>query len=50
MADMFLMKKNEGRLEVMIDGRVLGHCKAEVAYKLVETVERSKRTNNGQKI
>lgn len=50
MADMFLMKKNEGRLEVMIDGRVSGHCKAEVAYKLVETVERSKRTNNGQKI
>lgn len=43
-------EKNEGRLEVMIDGRVSGHCKAEVAYKLVETVERSKRTNNGQKI
>lgn len=50
MADMFLMKKNEGRLEAMIDGRVLGHCKAEVIYKLVETVERSERTNNGQNI
>lgn len=32
-------KKNEGLLEVMIDDEILGYCKAEEAYKLVEIIE-----------
>lgn len=43
-------EKNEGLLEAAIDDKVLGHLKAEEAYKLVEIIEWSERANNGQKI
>lgn len=46
MADMFL-EKNEGLLEVMFDDGIIGHCKAEQAYKLVEIIEWSEKANNG---
>ena len=32
-------EKNEGLLEVMLDGEILGYCKAKEAYKLVEVIE-----------
>lgn len=32
-------EKNEGLLEVMLDGEILGYCKAEESYKLVEVIE-----------
>lgn len=34
-----LNEKNEGLLEVMLDGEILGYCKATESYKLVETIE-----------
>lgn len=43
-------EKNEGLLEIMFDGKIMGHSKAEEAYKIVELIEWSERTNNGQKI
>lgn len=46
----FFNEKNEGRLEVMIDDKVIGHLNAEKAYMLVEAIEWSERANNGQKI
>ncbi len=45
-----LGEKNEGLLEVIIDDGIIGYCKAKKAYKLVEIIEWSARTNNGQKI
>lgn len=50
MADMILMKKNEGLLEIMFDGKIMGHCKAEETYMIVEIIELSERANNGKKI
>lgn len=43
-------EKNEGLLEVELDGEILGYCKAKKSYKLVEIIEWSEKTNNGQKI
>lgn len=38
--------KNKGLLEIMFEGEVLGHRKAEETYKLVEIIELSERANN----
>lgn len=43
-------EKNKGLLEIMYDGGVLGHLKAEEAYKIVEIIELSERANDGKKI
>lgn len=43
-------KKNEGLLEVMLDGDIIEYCKAEESYKLVEIVEWSERANNEKNI
>ena len=43
-------EKNKGLLEVMFGGDVIGHCKAEEAYKLVEIIEWSERADNVQEI
>lgn len=45
-----MWEKNEGLLEAMIDGKVLGHLKAEEAYILVKAIEGSETANNGKKI
>lgn len=50
MADIPCGKKNEGLLEAMIDGEVIGHLKAEEAYVLVKAIEGSERAKNGKKI
>lgn len=44
------MKKNEGLLEVMLDDEVLGYCKAEESYKLVEIIEWSEKASNEKNI
>lgn len=46
----FFNEKNKGRLEVMIDDKVIGHLNAEKAYMLVEAIEWSERANNGKEI
>lgn len=46
----FFGEKNEGLLEVMLDGEILRYCKAKESYKLVEIIEWSEKTNNGKKI
>lgn len=43
-------KKNEGLLEVMLDDEVLGYCKAEESYKLVEIIEWSEKASNEKNI
>lgn len=43
-------EKNEGLLEVMLDDEVLGYCKAEESYKLVEIIEWDEKANNAKNI
>lgn len=43
-------EKNRGLLEIMFDGKIMGHCKAEETYKIVQIIELSERVNNGKKI
>lgn len=43
-------EKNEGLLEVMLDDEVLGYCKAEESYKLVEIIEWSEKASNEKNI